>query len=103
MQKYQLVLQFPMTHATDFDRLVAFEDILYRHLPPLGIVDGHDCGAGEFNIFILTDKPQETFDTAEKVRLIASPEYNPIVAYREWLGERYIVLWPPDLQAFNIS
>ena len=103
MKKYQLVVQFRMTSQTDFDRLTAFEDTLYKRLPPLGKVDGHDWGTGEFNIFILTDEPQETFDVVEQIRLITSPEYDPIVAYRELLGEENVVLWPPGHRVFAIA
>jgi hypothetical protein len=87
----------------DFDRLVAFETTLFRRLPPLGEVDGHDCGKEEFNIFVFTDRPVETFESAEVLRRKEVPDCNPIVAYRKVRGEVYTVLSPAGHQGFKIS
>jgi hypothetical protein len=103
MKKYQLVLQFRATSIEDFDRLIAFETTLLDRLPPLGKVDGHDFGEDEFNIFVLTDRPVEAFDAAEVLRRKELFEYSPVVAYREWLGEDYIVLSPAGYEGFTIS
>jgi hypothetical protein len=65
--KYQLVLQFAAAVTEDFDRLVTLEDRLIAELDDLATVDGHDFGLGEFNIFILTDDPVESFDKAQQV------------------------------------
>ena len=67
MMKYQLVLHFAAASKEDFDRLVALEDTLIGELDDLATVDGHDFGLGEFNIFILTDDPAESFNTAHRV------------------------------------
>ena len=103
MKKYQLVLQFPVGNIADFDQLVALEDSLIKHLPASNNVDGHDCGTDEFNIFILTDEPDQTLNTADKIRLSSSTVQRPIAAYRPVLGEDYVVLWPPDYKGFSIS
>jgi len=58
--KFQLVLQFRATDMLKFDELVALEEVLTRNLSPASDVDGHDFGAGEFNIFVRTDHPVET-------------------------------------------
>jgi hypothetical protein len=55
--RYQLVLQFAADSLVDFDRLVALEDRLIEELGQLAMVDGHDFGLGQFNIFVLTDDP----------------------------------------------
>ena len=65
--KYQLVLQFAASSTEDFDRLVALEDRMIGELDDLATVDGHDFGLGEFNIFILTDDPAESFGKAQRV------------------------------------
>ena len=59
--KYQLVLQFPADGLADFDELVSLEEALEKNLSGIAEVDGHDLGAGEFNIFILTDDPVRAF------------------------------------------
>ena len=35
---------------------------MIKGLGDFGEVDGHDMGAGEMNIFVLTDQPQPAFD-----------------------------------------
>jgi hypothetical protein len=87
----------------DFDSLVSFEEHLIDHLRAFAKADGHDFGCGQFNIFILTDYPVKAFEAAEDIRRTELPTYLPIVAYREWLGEEYIVLWPPGQTEFQIS
>jgi hypothetical protein len=87
----------------EFDRLIAFETVLLNCLPPLAKIDGHDCGQGEFNIFVLTENPIEAFDVAELVRQRELPERKPVVAYRELLGEDYVVLSPVGYEGFTIS
>ena len=100
--KYQLVLQFTAASLEDFDRLVEVEDELIRALDDLATVDGHDFGLGEFNIFILTDHPAESFDKAHR---IVTNENVPNVmrsAYREVDGEDYVILWPSSLEEFSV-
>jgi hypothetical protein len=103
MKKYQLVLQFPVANIADFDQFVAFEDSLIKYLPASNKVDGHDCGTDEFNIFILTDEPDQTLNAADKIRLSSSTVQRPIAAYRSVRGEDYVVLWPPEYKGFSIS
>jgi hypothetical protein len=59
--KYQLVLQFQAESVQEFDELAVLEDLLVENLPSHSVVDGHDFGSGELNIFILTDQPKESF------------------------------------------
>ena len=65
--KYQLVLQFAVDSMEDFDRLVALEDGLIEELDEAAVVDGHDFGSGQFNIFILTDGPMPVFGKAHGI------------------------------------
>ena len=64
--KYILVLQWPATSEADFDALISTEEALLQSglLDAYGVVDGHDFGAGEMNIFIHTDRPLEAFQQA---------------------------------------
>lgn len=101
--KYQLVLQFQAESLQEFDELVVLENLLIEK-PPFGSeVDGHDFGSGEFNIFLLTNQPEETFYDARKTIQYKHPPQNLKAAYRE-VGQRsFVILWPPTLQEFKIS
>ncbi len=90
--KYQLVLQFQASDLEDFGRLSEIEDRLIENLGEDHLVDGHDFGSGEMNIFIHTNDPKSAF---EKARKCLSPHQEEFVAaYRELKGEQYTVLWP---------
>ena len=62
--KYQLVLQFQAEGPQDFEDLEVLEKLIAKTLPADSDLDGHDFGSGEFNIFVLTDRPQESFRSA---------------------------------------
>ena len=100
---YQLVLQFVASGESDFEDLVAFEKSLSHHLVRLAYVDGHDFGCGEFNLFLLTDDPLKTSEISELLRRSQLPGYVPVIAYREMLGEKYIVLSPAGYTDFRIA
>jgi hypothetical protein len=101
--QYQLVIQFEATSTVDFERLVAFESVLANELVGPDVVDGHDFGSGEFNIFILTNDPTTTFDQAMKVFQSARLQQSVRVAYRKLTTESYVVLWPPDLKKLRVA
>ena len=100
--KYQLVLQFAAATTEDFDRLVALEDRLIGELDDVAIVDGHDFGLGEFNIFVLTDDPAGSFDKAHRVVADQSVPNAMRSAYRQLDGEDYVILWPSSLKEFRV-
>ena len=62
--KYQLVLQFPISEDFDFDAIIELETELTFELGSEHIVDGHDFGADEMNIFVLTNSPELAFRKA---------------------------------------
>jgi hypothetical protein len=100
--KYQLILQFEAGSMVEFDRLVALEDELIEKLGDLAMVDGHDFGSGQFNIFVLTDAPAASFRKAHE---IVATQGTPNVmrsAYRELDGEDYVILWPSSLTDFSV-
>jgi len=101
--KYQLVLQFRAESVREFDELVALEELLVENLPLHSKVDGHDFGSGEFNIFILTDQPKESFDAAEKVIQQYRPQGTLKAAYRELGQNNFVILRPANLQEFKIA
>lgn len=87
--KYELVSQFPAGSTDDFERLVALEDRLIAELDGLAMVDGHDFGLGEFNIFILTDDPDESFNKARPVVTDQGVPNAMRSAHRQVDGENY--------------
>ena len=101
--KYQLVLQWPARSIKDYDVLVEIEDALIANLSAESEVDGHDAGAGEMNIFVMTDRPQSTF--AEVKAILASREswLSLRAAYRELDETDYTILWPNGLTEFQVS
>ena len=101
--RYQLVLQFQAKSVQEFDELVGLEDLLVDNLPSHSEVEGHDFGRGEFNIFILTDQPKESFHAAEKTIRHYQPLQTLKAAYRELGQNSFVILWPPNLQEFKIA
>ena len=100
---FQLILQFPANGIDDFDRLIAFEDAIGESIGRLGVVDGHDAGSGEMNVFIFTDDPIACFD---KIKMM--PELQPLLselkaAYREEAREAYNVIYPSPSTPFRVA
>ena len=94
-----LVVQLPLSEATDFDSLIDIENgliELFRKSQDAR-VDGHDIGPGRFNIFVL---PNESWAPALG-RIRAFLEFRGmlegvLIARRPGGGELYEVVWPPD-------
>ena len=93
---YQLTLQFQGDSLADYDAMIALEDELIEQLGDSADVDGHDCGFGEMNIFILTTDPATTFQRIRPVLELADLQMIS-AAYREVDGDRYTVIWPDGL------
>lgn len=101
--KYQLVLQFPADGLADFDELIDLEKALEITLSGIAKVDGHDFGAGELNIFILTNDPVRVFKLTEPI-IEARNHIPPLkAAYRELGYEKFTMLWPSGLEHFEVS
>jgi hypothetical protein len=101
--KYQLVLQFRASNSKDFEDLVVLEELLTENLSPESEVDGQDFGADEFNIFILTDHPEEIFHACEMLIQKQRPRQQLKAAYRELDKEAFVILWPPNLREFKVE
>ena len=101
--EFQLVIQFRPAGALDFGKLVAIEDALITELRDSAIVDGHDIGSGEFNIFVVTSHPKESFVRTQSLLEEIKPEGEMNVAYREPNDERFVILWPPNSPEFRIA
>jgi hypothetical protein len=100
--QFSLVLQTNGSSLADFDACIEVEDQLEGVFGDYAVVDGHDFGSGEMNIFIDTDEPEIAFDAAKAVlaTVPAWAEYR--AAYRESDGETYTVLWPAGIDAFEV-
>ena len=91
--KYQLVLQFPVSDSTDFDQLIDLEGQLMVALAGAHLVDGHDFGSGEMNIFIHTDDPKGALELALPV---VPPALERILtaAFREVSSDDFQIVFP---------
>ncbi|SHM47923.1 hypothetical protein [Rhodanobacter sp. OK091] len=100
--KYQLILQWP-SYSIDCDSIISIEESLIENLSNNNDVDGHDIGAGEANIFILTNDPEGVF--AEIRALLENDVYWPDIraAYRDFAGAEDCVLWPKGYKNFKIG
>jgi len=92
--QFQLVLQFAGHTCPALDDLVALEDELAGHIPTNAVVDGHDIGSGEANIFILTSDPTLTFSALIPILRERGRLEGMRAAYRPEASENYVNLWP---------
>ena len=100
----QLVLQFKTNeNLGSFDKLICFEEALLSVIGETAKVDGHDCGSGEMNIFIITEDPVATFKLVQQTDEAIRPNKKMRAAYRLRHTEEYICLWPPELTHFHIN
>jgi hypothetical protein len=79
------------------------ENLLLEELPSDSDVDGHDFGSGQFNIFVLTDHPQECFQSTQVAVEQHIPSRMFQAAYREIGLDKFVTLWPPNLHEFVIA
>ncbi len=86
-----------------YDSVVEIEDVLIAALADASDVDGHDVGSDQMNIFIWTDDPAATFAKAEAAVGTHALWEEVRAAFREASGDDYTVIWPKDLQTFEIA
>jgi hypothetical protein len=95
----RLVVQLPLSEATDFDSLIGVENgLIELFREDRGVdVEGHDVGRGGFNIIIGSNDSWAS--TVGRIR--AFLEFRGVlegafIARRLSDGENYEVLWPTD-------
>lgn len=93
--EYQLVIQFS-ADSVDFDALIALEEKMIETVGTSAIVDGHDIGSGEANIFIFTSDPKFCLALIRGELERQGVLDKCTVAHRKVDGENYTVLWPED-------
>lgn len=101
---HQLVIQFPLgttnPNDSDLDTLISLEETLERFAGDKFEVDGHDAGAAEMNIFIITDDAARTFGLIEALL----PSDRPWRAgFRDLDADNYIPIAPPELTVFEVQ
>lgn len=101
--KYQLVVQWSAASIKDYDEMIEVEDALIEQLSESHEVDGHDAGASEVNIFILTNDFEKAFDEVKAVLQGKELWIDARVAYREINKSEYTVLWPQGLNKFSVA
>lgn len=101
--RYQLVLQVPVRTMEDYEGMVRLEERLRAGLGNLGVVDGHDAGSGEGNIFIHTGDPWAAFARARSIPGMCDCMAEMKAAYRDLAEDSYTVIHPPDLTCFHIT
>lgn len=101
--KYRLVLQLPSSSDADYDRLLSLEQTIENGLGAIGIVDGHDIGSGEMNIFIHTDEPMLAFEKAMHLLGPRDDLRGLKAAYRDFDEGEYTAIYPRGLGRFSVS
>jgi hypothetical protein len=101
--QYQVVFQLPAESKSDFDTIVEIEDILLSTLEPPNIVEGHDFGAGQMNVFVHTADPGAVLAVA--LPALGSPRFPLLrVAYRAFDSDEYTVIYPAnDTNGFRVT
>ncbi|SRR6266404_6136596 len=100
--KYQLVLQWPAVSEADYDRMISLEEMIERGLGDVGIVDGHDIGSGEMNIFVHTDNPKPVFEKIKALLAVGGHLQELKAGYRNFEEDEYTAVYPDGLKHFAV-
>lgn len=92
--KYQLVLQTRGESLAAFDTMMKVEQDLVLELGDIALVDGHDMGCNEINIFIITSNPLLVFARSKPVLERHGLLAGINSAFRLLSGETYTRVWP---------
>jgi hypothetical protein len=100
--RFKLVLQWPCSDLAGYDAMIELETALESVLVGGAFLDGHDAGSGEMNIFIHTDRPEETLAAIRQSGLLVGWAASYKAAYRPRLEEGWTILHPPGLESFGV-
>jgi hypothetical protein len=100
--KYQLVLQWPAVSEADFDRLISLEELIADGLGDIGIVDGHDFGSGEMNVFVHTDNPKPAFEKIKTLLSVGENMREMKAGYRNFEEDDYTAIYPEGLKQSSV-
>ena len=83
--------------------MLALEDELIENLDyDVVLLDGHDAGSGEMNLFLFTNLPAAAFEHIKPIVAKHSLLEQSTAAYRPTDGEDFVPLWPEGLQTFEV-
>jgi hypothetical protein len=100
---YQVVFQWRIVDQDPLDFIVDMEETIEAALSNHHVVDGHDFGCGEGNVFVHTDNPERCMAEMAS-HLVNDVRFaNVKVGYRKFTDEEYSPLWPPDLQNIVVA
>jgi hypothetical protein len=101
--EYLLVLQLPSSSSLgEYDLLISLEEAIRESIGDYAIVDGHDIGSGEMNIFLFTENPKLAFEQIKRMPSVAVHILEMNVGYREINEDEYKPLYPEGLQKFEV-
>ncbi|MEP3890461.1 MAG: hypothetical protein ABJN69_08325 [Hellea sp.] len=100
--KQQLILQFQSNSIEDYDAVIEYEYKLIELLEPDDEVDGHDVDGKKMNIFILSHNPTAAFENIRSSKLFESNNLLSKVIHRLIGSDNHHVLWPSNLEDFEI-
>jgi len=100
--KYQIVLQWPTVSEADLDRLISLEELIEDGLGDIGIVDGHDFGSGEMNVFVHTDNSKTAFEKIKTLLSIGENVRGMKAGYRDLEEDDYTAIHPEGLKQFSV-
>jgi hypothetical protein len=101
--QHQFVLQWPASSSKDYATLIELEKAVARALGDSGMVVGHDLGAGEMNIFVLTNDPVTVFERITTT--FGTRDFMPELkaAYRDLGKNDFTVVYPASLRHFAVA
>jgi hypothetical protein len=97
--RYQMVIQGDSRSIADYDAMLALEEKIEQRLGQGDIVDAHDAGTGEWNIFLQVSDPQSTF---ANLATILQTNGGLRVGFRELGDSEYLPMFPPGLAGFRV-
>jgi hypothetical protein len=100
---FQLVLQWTTSCIDNFDVLIEIEDSLIAEFGSQCEIDGHDMGAHEVNIFILTEEVEVIFDKIKFYLEFIDRLKGMKAGYRNLDSSDYLPLWPQSLSEFSVA
>jgi len=83
--------------------MIDVENTLMADVGDVALVDGHDAGSGEVNIFLLTDHPRRAFQRAKELLEAGNAMNGLRAAFRDLDGDEYEIVWPTDMSSFSVT
>jgi hypothetical protein len=83
--------------------MIAIEETITTGLGDLGIVDGHDIGSSEMNVFIHTNDPKLAFERAKALLAGRNDLHELTAGYRDFNEDEYTPIYPKGLKHFSVA